>query len=867
MFMNAFGNILTAIISFFIAVGNGARTLMRAFFYVFNKTYNILSGVTVEIAHALSHWLKEKLTAILTAYRMRRRMPPRGHRMITVTVDFIRFRPHLAQIVSTAFVVRSRIRRLAQSAMPALSSLKLPRLPVIQFVSAVRIRMQRIRRAVKNKISRIPLLPRKYRIYPPPLIPLAIADRIKWFFLGVIVTTLLIFIPYVTYLWLVMLPSPNLLSSRSIEVTTKIFDRNGVLLYEIYADQNRTPLPLSEIPEQVKQATVAIEDRDFYRHPGVSLRGIARAVRETVINRRIQGGSTITQQLIKTALLTPEVTLHRKINEIFLAFWAEQLYTKDQILEMYLNQVPYGGTAWGIEAAAHTYFGKSVRDVTLAEAALLAGLPAAPSFYSPFGSDPKKALDRQAEVLRRMAEDGYISESERDQALSQEIRFAPRNIAIIAPHFVMYVRTLLEERYGPRVVDRGGLRIVTSMDSALQEKVESIVATHISALTNLRVGNGAVLVTNPKTGEILAMAGSKDYFNMAEDGNVNVTTSLRQPGSSIKIVNYAAALENGFTAATILEDSPITFSIPGSPAYTPVNYDGTFHGSVPLRYALGNSYNVPAVKVLSKIGVSAMIAKGKQMGITTWDDEGRFGLSLTLGGGDVRMTDLAVAFGTLANNGGRADLLPILEVTDYTGRVLERNVPFTPQPAVRPEVAWILSNILSDNVARSAAFGPNSALVIPGKTVSVKTGTSNDKRDNWTVGYTPSYLVAAWVGNNNNAPMHPTLTSGVTGAAPLWHDIMAEILKDKPDEVPPRPDGVVEVSCYYNRVEYFIRGTEPAGGHCGVLPTSAPTPSPVVLNSATLEPTPQPTPPPTGEPPPRDPEPRTNGRNRNPRRR
>ncbi|MFZ5844977.1 MAG: transglycosylase domain-containing protein, partial [Patescibacteria group bacterium] len=326
--------------------------------------------------------------------------------------------------------------------------------------------------------------------------------------------------------------------------------------------------------------------------------------------------------------------------------------------------------------------------------------------------------------------------------------------------------------------------------------------------------------------EILAMVGSRNYFNLENEGNVNVTTSLRQPGSSIKVVNYAAALENGFTAATILDDSPVTYRVAGTTPYTPVNYDGKFHGLVPLRYALGNSYNVPAVKVLAKIGVATMLEKGRLMGIESWQDPSRYGLSLTLGGGEVTMLEVAKVYGTLANLGRRVDLLPILEVTDYTGRLIERNSPKRGVAAVKSEVAWILSNILRDNTARMAAFGPSSSLVIPGRTVAVKTGTSNDKRDNWTIGFTPSYVVVVWVGNNDNTPMHPFLTSGVTGAAPIWHEIMAEILKDQPDEVPPKPAGVMTLPCYFGRVEYFVRGTEPAGGVCAPLPTPSPTPTP-----------------------------------------
>ena len=681
----------------------------------------------------------------------------------------------------------------------------------------VREKLFERKKAKKIKFSfpkfRLPTFKKRLTKLPPPPAVVHIApvkrELVKSFIAGICVTIIFVVIPYGSYMWLKALPNPQLLSRRDLEVTTKIFDRNGALLYEIYADENRTPLHLSDIPQMVQEATIAIEDKNFYQHPGFSLLAIIRAARETIFNKRMQGGSTITQQLIKSALLTPEVTIPRKVKEILLAFWAERLYDKQEILEMYLNQVPYGGTAWGIEAASQRYFGKSVAQINLAESAILAGLPAAPTEYSPFGSHPEKAFERQKEVLRRMVEDRYITPEDEQAALTTPIQFATPRVAIRAPHFVMYIKDLLEKRYGPRLVEHGGLRITTSLDISIQEKIEDSVKTQVEALAGLRVGNGAALVTNPKTGEILAMVGSKNYFDLTHDGNVNVTTSLRQPGSSIKIVNYAAALENGFTAATILDDSPVVYQIPGSQAY-----------------ALASSYNVPAVKTLAKIGVPAMVAKARQMGIESWGDDSRFGLSLTLGAGEVTMLDMARAYGTLANGGKRVDLLPILEVTDYTGRVIERNSPKSAVSAVKPEVAWIISNILADNTARIPAFGPNSSLVIPGRTVSVKTGTTNDKRDNWTIGYTSSMLAAVWVGNNNNAPMNPYLTSGVTGAAPIWHDIMTELLKDKPNEVPPKPDSVVAIPCYYNRLEYFLKGTEPASGRCAPLPTPSVTPSP-----------------------------------------
>jgi penicillin-binding protein 1C len=737
-------------------------------------------------------------------------------RVLIAIGDAVRFIAHLVfHVLSTTIITSGIVIRESVHALSRRKKKIVFHLPKIRFPK------------FKKRLKALPPPPAVIRIWPTK------TEQIKSFIAGVCVTVLFFVLPYNAYQWLKALPNPQLLTRRDLEVTTKIFDRNGVLLYEIYTDQNRTPLALAQIPKLMQEATIAIEDKNFYQHPGVSVMGIIRAARETIVNKHVQGGSTITQQLIKSALLSPEISITRKVKEIILAFWTERIYNKNQILEMYLNQVPYGGTAWGIEAAAWTYFGTSVTKLNLAQIALLAGLPAAPTEYSPFGSHPEKAFERQKEVLRRMTEDRYITKEQEQEALSTSIQFTTPRVPILAPHFVMYVKELLEKQYGPRLVEQGGLRITTSLDSAMQEKAENIVRTEIESLVGLRVGNGAALVTSPATGEILAMVGSKDYFDIAHDGNVNVTTSLRQPGSSIKVVNYAAALENaapaggqGFTAATILDDSPVIYQIPGSPAYAPVNYDGKFHGLTPLRYALANSYNIPAVKTLARIGVATMVEKGRAMGIGSWTDLSRYGLSLTLGGGDVTMLDMARVFGTLANGGKEVDLQPILEITDYTGHVLGKNTPKTGTQAVKPEVAWIMSNILSDNTARAAAFGPNSSLVIPGKTVSVKTGTTDSKRDNWTIGYTPSLLTAVWVGNNNNAPMDPMLTSGVTGAAPIWHDIMTELLKDKPDEVALKPDTVIAIPCYFNRLEYFIKGTEPPGGQCAPIPTPTPSPSP-----------------------------------------
>ena len=653
---------------------------------------------------------------------------------------------------------------------------------------------------------------------------------------------MLIVWPLIFYFWLKELPNPRTLSTRDIAATTKIYDRNGTLLYQIYKQENRTLVKLSDIPEFLKEATISIEDKDFYRHHGINWKGIIRAALVNLTTKKLngrplQGGSSITQQLIKSALLTSDPTITRKMKEIALAIWSERIYTKDQILEMYFNQVPYGGTSWGVEAAAETYFHKKVSELDLAQSSLLAGLPAAPTLYSPFGAHPELARQRQTEVLRRMTEDGYITSEQAQKAQKEQLVFAPQTTEIKAPHFVMYIKELLAKKYGERIVEQGGLSVMTSLDLNIQDMAQKEVASQVDGLQNLQVGNGAALVTNPQTGEILAMVGSKNYFDLQDDGNVNVTLALRQPGSSIKPVMYAAALEHGFTPATIIDDSPVVYQSAGQPPYAPVNYDGKFHGKVTLRTALASSLNVPAVKVLNAIGVHTMIEMGKNMGITTWDDESRFGLSLTLGGGEVTMLDMVKAYGVLATGGKRVDLKPILKVTDYRGRVLEEANKNDAVQVLAPEIPYILSNILADNNARAMAFGFNSGLNIPGKTVSVKTGTTNDKRDNWTLGYTPAYLVAVWVGNNDNSPMNPYLTSGITGAAPIWHSIMANLIKDKTTEAIAKTNDVIAIPvCAWNGMlpcegcptitEYFVSGTEPKT-HCEkITPTPTPTPTP-----------------------------------------
>lgn len=624
------------------------------------------------------------------------------------------------------------------------------------------------------------------------------------------------------------LPSPRRLEDGLFPVSTLIFDREDRLLYEIYAEQNRTPIKLEEVPEHLIQATIAIEDKDFYRHKGLSLRGILRASYNIAFRKNLQGGSTITQQLVKTALLTPERTLRRKAREAILSFATELLYSKAQILEMYLNHVAYGGTSYGIEQASLYYFGKSAGELTLAESALLAGLPQAPTRFSPFGPNPKLAKERQKQVLSQMVSAGFLTEEDKKQAEAKELVFAPQKTDIRAPHFVLFVKELLVEKYGQKMVEQGGLRVKTSLDLEIQDHVQEVVTKQIEKLTYMKVSNGAALVTKPPTGEILAMVGSRDYFDKEIDGNVNLTTALRQPGSAIKPVNYATAFAGNLTPATMLIDMPTCFQVTGQPLYCPQNYDGKFHGAVQLRFALGNSYNLPAVKVLALNGVENMIETGKLMGITTWQDPANYGLSLTLGGGEVKITEVAVAFGVLANQGYKVGLQPILEVKDYKGNILEKYEPedSEKEKVIPQEIAYLVSHILLDNNARTAAFGASSSLVIPGHAVSVKTGTTDDLRDNWTIGYTPSFLVATWVGNNDNSPMNPWLVSGTTGAAPIWNQIMRYVLHDQPDEWPEKPESVegrevcnfvskpkegeeeeqIEAQCQ-NRFEYFIKGT------------------------------------------------------------
>lgn len=643
------------------------------------------------------------------------------------------------------------------------------------------------------------------------------------------ILVLFIIFSVVAYLFVLKdIPSATGIAQKNYPQSTKIFDRNGKLLYTIYANRNQSFIPLSKIPKTLQEATIAIEDRDFYRHGAVDFRGMARAFISTVFHKQIQGGSTLTQQLVKNSLLSPEQTIQRKVKEIILAFVVESIYSKNQILEMYLNQTPYGGTSWGVESASETYFNKPASKLDLAQSAFLAGLPENPSVLSPFGTHPELAKQRQQLVLEQMQQQGYITNKQEEQAEKEKLTFAQFANKIQAPHFVLYVKSLLEQKYGQRMVEQGGLSVTTSLDLNIQNMAQETVATQVAQLTDAHVTNGAALVTDPATGEILAMVGSRDYFDQQDDGNVNVTLAHRQPGSSIKPINYATGLIKGYTAATPFIDTPTCFPNPGGQPYCPGNYDGKFHGVVQMREALGNSINIPAVKMLKMNGLDAMIATASAMGIHTFTDPERYGLSLTLGGGEVTMLDMATAYGVLANLGYRVDLHPILKVTDDKGKILEQYNPpksfLFGKQAIPSSVAYIISDILADNNARLLEFGPNSPLKVGNLHVSVKTGTTNDFRDNWTIGYTPSYVVAVWVGNNDNTPMRG-IVSGITGAAPIWHTIMEKLLTGTQPEKQPKPDDVVSAAvCSTSgllpppegtpnrcpvRNELFVKGTVP----------------------------------------------------------
>lgn len=657
------------------------------------------------------------------------------------------------------------------------------------------------------------------------------------FSLGVI--TIICFI-YVQFFY--GLPDPNILSDYPSILTTQILDRNGNLLYKIYKDENRTLVTIESLPLFVKNAFLAAEDKNFYKHKGFSISGITRALYNNIFNSKIEGGSTITQQLVKNTLLTNEKTFTRKIKELILSVEVEFSYSKDKIFEMYLNQVGFGGTAYGIQEAAKQYFNVDAKDLDLPQAAFLAGLPQAPSKYSPFSNEPGLAKERQKFVLNQMLKLEMISEEDYQKAKEKVLVFNSEKIEINAPHFVMFIKDYLTKELGEGIVNQGGLKVTTTLDLSLQEIVQEIVTSEVNSLGRFNVTNGAALVTNPKTGEIYAMVGSKNYFNLNEDGQVNLTQALRQPGSAIKPINYALAFENGYGPGSVVEDRPISFNLPGQEAWTPKNYDGKFHGRITLRQALGSSYNIPSVILLSKNGIQNFASLARDMGITTWNDPGRFGLSMALGSLEVKMVDLATAYSTFANEGITTPLISILKIERANGEIIylsgcsddsvyssidssvnAEGQGCTPHQTISQTTAYLISDILADNNARAPAFGTNSVLNIRKTKVAVKTGTSNDLRDNWTIGFTDNFLVSTWVGNNNNTPMS-TIASGITGASPIWSKIINLLIDSSKQDLNAKvitpPNDLVKISiCTLTgtlpcegcptKYEYFKKGSEP----------------------------------------------------------
>lgn len=622
------------------------------------------------------------------------------------------------------------------------------------------------------------------------------------------------------------LPNPDKIVRRE-GFSTKIFDRNQKLLYDVYADQKRTPVDIKDVPKYLQQATVAVEDKDFYKHSvGIDPWTPVRIGWHFVTEGKVIGGSTLTQQLVKNVLLTSDRTIARKLKEIILTVQVESKYSKEQILQMYLNEAPYGGTAWGVETASETYFGKPISQVNLVEAAILAGLPQSPTQYSPF-SGKKLYVERTKEVLRRMREDGYITIDLEKQASDQlpNVVFASSSGVLQAPHFVFYVKDLLTQKFGEKVVEEGGLRVVTSLDLDIQNDAQKVVSEEIAKVDKpYHIGNGAAVVVDPKTGQILAMVGSRGWDDPTYDGKYNVTLASRQPGSSLKPVVYLTGLKKGYTAATMFMDVKTSFPGGDKPEYVPVDYDGKYRGPVLMREAIGNSLNIPAVKMLALVGIPDMMQQAFDMGFTTLEPTkenlARVGLSVALGGGEVRPIDMGSAYAAFANGGFRMEPVAILKVTDKNGKVLDewKHVE-TPRSVMRPEEAYIVSSMLSDNKARQAIFGISSLLNITGRTVAVKTGTTNDRRDNWAVGWTPSVVVAVWVGNNDNTPIK-AVSSGVSGATPIWRRIIVDFLGKKTDELFPRPDGVVDVDVdtisgykahdgFPSKNEVFVKGTEP----------------------------------------------------------
>ncbi|MBU4216690.1 penicillin-binding protein [Candidatus Parcubacteria bacterium] len=591
-------------------------------------------------------------------------------------------------------------------------------------------------------------------------------------------------------LWLSKdLPNPNQLINREIAQSTKIYDRTGeTILYEIHGDEKRTLINLDEIPDYVEQATIAVEDKNFYKHSGFSFFAILRTAITNVLFGKKAGGSTLTQQFVKNSVLTNEKTYTRKIKELILAYRLEKKFSKNEILQMYLNEIPYGSTSYGVEAASQRYFGKNVKNITLAEAAVLAALPQAPSRYSPYGTNLELLMGRQEHILDLMVEQGYITKDQADEAKKYPLEFQKQDENIKAPHFVMYIKELLAEKYGEKIIEQGGLKIYTSLDLYKQTIAEEVLKEQAEKnLTNYKATNASLVSIDPKTGEVLAMVGSKDYFSKDIDGQVNIALSNRQPGSSMKPLVYAASFLKGYSPNTMLYDVVTNFSNDPAKSYEPHNYDSKEHGPVSMRMALAGSLNTPAVKAMYLAGIDNVLDLADKLGYSTLKDKDRFGLSLVLGGGEVKLLEHVNAYSAFARDGAIHSIKPILRIEDANGNIMEE-FKDSERQVLDPNVARMTTDILSDNNARAYIFGIKNWLTFSNdRPVAAKSGTTNDYRDAWTIGYTPSIVTGVWVGNNDNSEMKRGADGGVV-AAPIWNKYMKKILGDTPIEYFKKPE-------------------------------------------------------------------------------
>lgn len=587
------------------------------------------------------------------------------------------------------------------------------------------------------------------------------------------------------------LPDPNKLANRSVAQTTKIYDRNGeTVLYEVHGEEKRTVVELEDMSPHIINATIVAEDRDFYEHKGYKITGYARAFIENMKSgHRSQGGSTITQQLVKNALLSPEKTYTRKLKELLLSIEIERNFSKDEILKMYLNEIPYGSVNYGIESAAESFFDKTAEELTLSEAALLASLPQSTTYLSPYGSHTDELLERQKWILDSMFELGYITFDKAEDAKQDDVlaRIKPRSENLIAPHFVFYVREQLADELGEQLVERGGLKIITTLDTKKQELAERAISDNYENLTEMGASNAALLSLDPENGDILAMIGSADYFNDEISGKYNSLLGLRQPGSSIKPLIYSTGFEQGYTPDTVLFDVVTKFGNSANP-YVPQNHDFSERGPVTVREALAGSLNIPAVKMLYLAGIDNVIKQAEEMGYTTLSDRDRFGLSLALGGGEVKPIEHISSFSAYANDGLLAPDRAILRVEDRNGKVLLEHAENqeNAKKVLSKQSARQTTSILSDNAARAYVFGENSYLQLGERPVAAKTGTTNSYKDAWTIGYTPSLVAGVWVGNSNGSKMNPG-AGGSRVAAPIWNKYMREALKDMDWESFPAP--------------------------------------------------------------------------------